>query len=394
MSELQVSASYLLSCIPSEQLDFLASELEVDWNVKKLSGKELFQLCLFGLLSENESSSRTFSRFYSNRFFRQYAQIPADKQVSHSSIAERIGKVKVAYFEHLYQDIVATYRKQLPKQERLALCIYDSTITSLSSRLIDFGMNNGQRNKQGHQGKKSFKFSVGFDGLMPTQVAFYQEQEMVSEDKALGEILAQHRTDRDDIVVFDRGMKDRRRMEKLAKRNQYFVTRIQVGSKYQQVAGSQTLVFQIDSETLEQITEKQVYLYDGKGRKVQTVFRLVEARQKSTGEAIWFLSNLPNQVNPLEITQVYQRRWEIECFFRFIKQNLRFKHFFSRTWNGIQVMTYMILIASILLLVYQKLNRLKGYKLAKIDFCNQLQDAILQDMVRHCGGDPSKLRTI
>ena len=392
MGELQVSVSYLLNCMPSSQLDFLASELNVDWNVKKLGGKELFQLCLFGLLSENESSSRTFSSFYSNRFFRQYADIPSDKRVSHSSIAERIGKIKVDYFEGLYRDCVATYSAQLTEKERHDICIYDSTITSISSRLIDFGMNNGQKNKTGKQGKKSFKFSVGFDGFIPTQVAFYQTQEMVSEDKALGEVLTQHLTDKEDVVVFDRGMKDRRRMARLHHREQYFVTRIQVHSRYEQVIGNQVIKIP-DTDKLRAITEKEVYLFSGTG-KVYVPFRLVEAQLKTTGEPIWFLSNLPDEVSTLEITQIYQRRWEIEGFFRFIKQNLRFKHFFSRTWNGIQVMTYMVLIASILLLVYMKLNRLKGYKLAKINFCNQLQDEILKDIVRHCGGDPEKLRTI
>lgn len=202
--------------------------------------------------------------------------------------------------------------------------------------------------------------------------------------------MAQHFTDTEDVVVFDRGMKNRRRMARLHHRAQYFVTRIQVHSKYQQTMGTQTIKIP-DTDKLRAITEKEVYLFSG---TVYVPFRLVETQLKTTGESIWFLSNLPDEVSTLEITQIYQRRWKIDAFFRFIKQNLRFKHFFSRTWNGIQVMSYMILIASILLLVYMKLNRFKGYKLAKINFCNQLQDEILQDIVRHGGGAPEKLRTI
>ncbi|WP_207621536.1 hypothetical protein, partial [Flavobacterium sp. AJR] len=62
-------------------------------------------------------------------------------------------------------------------------------------------------------------------------------------------------------------------------------------------------------------------------------------------------------------------------------------------WNGIQVMIYIILIASILLLSYIKLNQLKGYKIPKMSFCNQLQNDIIQQVVIHCGGDPTKLET-
>ena len=48
------SVKKVLSYIPDEQLDFFAKEILVDWNVKKLSGKELFKLCLFGFLNEIE----------------------------------------------------------------------------------------------------------------------------------------------------------------------------------------------------------------------------------------------------------------------------------------------------------------------------------------------------
>ena len=57
----------------------------------------------------------------------------------------------------------------------------------------------------------------------------------------------------------------------------------------------------------------------------------------------------------------------------------------------IQVMTYIILIASILLLAYIKLNQLQGYKIPKIKFCNELQNEIIKNIVIHCGGDPNKM---
>ena len=60
--------------------------------------------------------------------------------------------------------------------------------------------------------------------------------------------------------------------------------------------------------------------------------------------------------------------------------------------NGIKVMSYVILIASILLLVYKKMNQLKGYKIPKISFLNSLQKEILENIVLHCGGDPTKLK--
>jgi hypothetical protein len=42
----KVAVHEILNYIPDCQLDFFASETMVDWNSKKLQGKELFRLCL------------------------------------------------------------------------------------------------------------------------------------------------------------------------------------------------------------------------------------------------------------------------------------------------------------------------------------------------------------
>jgi hypothetical protein len=46
----------------------------VDWNSKKLQGKELFRLCLYGVLSQDRASSRVFESFYENSFFCRHAK--------------------------------------------------------------------------------------------------------------------------------------------------------------------------------------------------------------------------------------------------------------------------------------------------------------------------------
>jgi hypothetical protein len=89
----QTSVQKILNYIPEEQLDFFAKETLVDWNVKKLLGKELFKLCLFGVLNENRASFRVFESFYENHFFVSIQKFPRGKTVSHSSICDRIGNI-------------------------------------------------------------------------------------------------------------------------------------------------------------------------------------------------------------------------------------------------------------------------------------------------------------
>ena len=71
-------------------------------------------------------------------------------------------------------------------------------------------------------------------------------------------------------------------------------------------------------------------------------------------------------------------RWEIETFFKFIKQELNFSHILSRTENGIKVVMYLTMITAILLTIYKKLNYITGWAVAKIRFMDELESEIMQ----------------
>ena len=85
-------------------------------------------------------------------------------------------------------------------------------------------------------------------------------------------------------------------------------------------------------------------------------------------------------------------RWDIEVFFKFIKQHLNAKHFLSRDINGIKVVFYIILIAALLILTFKKLNNIDSFKLAKKRFVEQLRRAITYDIILLYQHDPSKFK--
>lgn len=57
-------------------------------------------------------------------------------------------------------------------------------------------------------------------------------------------------------------------------------------------------------------------------------------------------------------------------------------------------MLYTTMIAAILLLTYKELNGLKGYKIMKQKFINELEKALMKDFVILCGGDPNKVEDL
>lgn len=94
------------------------------------------------------------------------------------------------------------------------------------------------------------------------------------------------------------------------------------------------------------------------------------------------------------VTEIYHRRWDIEVFFRFIKQELNFSSLVSYDKNGIKVMMYMILITSMMILIYKKVNKIDGYKISKLAFIDELQMGIVKEIVIACGGDPKKMKSM
>ena len=115
-------------------------------------------------------------------------------------------------------------------------------------------------------------------------------------------------------------------------------------------------------------------------------FRLITA-QNETGETFVFLTNIFD-LEPDVITLFYRKRWDIEVFFRFIKQELNFSHFMSTNENGIKIILYMTLILAMLILIYKRINQI-GYKTAKRRFAIELDELIMAIVVQYCGGDPN-----
>lgn len=85
---------------------------------------------------------------------------------------------------------------------------------------------------------------------------------------------------------------------------------------------------------------------------------------------------------------------ENRSFFKFIKQHLNFSHLLNRTENGIKVVMYVTMIAAILLTQYKTEKGLKGYKIVKKRFAQELEKNIIYNIVLLCGGSEEKARKI
>lgn len=131
-----------------------------------------------------------------------------------------------------------------------------------------------------------------------------------------------------------------------------------------------------------------VKLKDRKEKFTEKEFGLIINKSLRTKKKLLFLTNITD-LSAKEIIGIYKRRWDIEVFFKFLKQELNFKHFVSRTENRIKVMLYMTLILALLLIIYKTKNNISSYKIAKIRFRNELEMDIIKEIVILCNGNIS-----
>lgn len=205
-------------------------------------------------------------------------------------------------------------------------------------------------------------------------------------------------TGHQNIYVMDRGLQSTRNMKAFSANAITFICRSKENKKFVELESFITENQDLDIGESRLLKDAKVQLYTGiavnnkQGNKyfrhelLDNVFRLIIIESKLDGKKYWFLTN-DFKLTAKEIAQAYRRRWDIEVFFRFLKQELNVSHLVSLNKNVIQVMLYMTLIVAMLVLIYKKANNL-GYKTAKRRFGREVRDLAIALIVVQCGGDP------
>lgn len=380
-----MEVSQLLSLLPEGALSDLALSTNVDKYAKKLHGELVFKLLLHCILSFKDNSLRTMESAYESIGFRLLNLQRRSESIRFNSISERLSVIEPVYFEKLYQLCVEQYSSLL-KSPQNALIRFDSTIVALSGKLLSVGY---QLKGGDAEYLKQLKFTIGFSTL-PVTVHFFTEPIYTSENTALKEAVMSFKpTEAGIIRVFDRGITSRNTYDEFTEHKIPFISRINLKSK-QQAATENRLKQPVQTDTLNIHSDSWAYLFKSHGVKAKHLVRCIEATRKETGEEIVFVTNI-SELDVADITMLYKHRWEIEVFFKFLKQELNFSHLVNRSENGIKVMLYCTMIAAILLLTYKELNGLKGYKIMKQKFINDLEKSLMKDFVFMCGGDPDKV---
>ena len=96
------------------------------------------------------------------------------------------------------------------------------------------------------------------------------------------------------------------------------------------------------------VSDETIRLTGAKARECPKPLRRIVYRDPATGKLYVFLTN-HFQLAAKTIADIYKERWQIEIFFRFIKQNLKIKAFIGNSENAVMSQIYAALIVYLLL---------------------------------------------
>ncbi len=150
------------------------------------------------------------------------------------------------------------------------------------------------------------------------------------------------------IYVMDRGYVDFARLHRLHLAGAFFVTRAKSNLKAHRVYSAPT-----DRDTgilcdqtiaLEGFYSKQDY---------PTYLRRVRFKDPETGKTLVFLTNQMS-LPAATICALYKSRWQVELFFKWIKQHLRIKQFFGTSENAVKTQIWIAVSVYVLVAIVRK----------------------------------------
>ena len=378
-----IHARDLLKLIPEDQFASIIKDTNVDFQVKKLFGRTMFFLLLYGLLDSKRSSLRTLEQSFKTNKFKVLFKIDPLQQIKYNSLSDRLSTMNVDFFKEVCEMVYEVLSIQYNETDRLSYNIVrvDSTMVAEAANKLMEGMIIG--NQTGKKSKQ-VKYTFSMTNLFPSSAEIFTSQRGLNEGITIPQVIKNYIDKRDNnVFVFDRGVKSRKVFNELDQ-DLWFVTRINPGALYEIIKP-----YELAEDTvIGNLTIKKdelVVLYDKRHNK-SNEFRLIQT-ENNKGKVLWFITNLLDEKIEA-IIEIYRKRWDIEVFFRFIKQELNFKHIFSTKINGLQIMLYMTMIVAMLILVYKKANNL-GYKMATFQLFYQLDDIYGEMLVERLGGDPN-----
>jgi DDE family transposase/uncharacterized protein DUF4372 len=267
-------------------------------------------------------------------------------------------------FEKVFYQLYEQCRGDLGRNSKFRfknpLKSIDSTHISLCSEMFPWATYSRQK------GAVKLHFTLDHSGYLPSALVIATGK--ISE---LAMARRQH-WEAGTIVMFDRGYIDFAWFDRLTQEAVWFITRVRADMSFD-VVESATL-----ERSGEAIRDERVHIRGGRRSKCYPGLLRVVTIEKADGQQFQFLTNNMT-LAASTIAAAYKDRWEIENFFKILKQNLRIKSFLSTSPNAVWTQIWTAVIA-MLLICYLKMKARFNWSFSNLAYFLRMNLFVYRDL--------------
>jgi Transposase DDE domain/Domain of unknown function (DUF4372) len=338
----------LFSYIPDELIKKATDKFQSDKSYKTLKTKVQMVAMLFGIITKVDSLNGLIKNlaFLGNKLnYLGMSVIPA-----RSTLADANRNRNSGVFEFLYNLLVVHYKTILSgsyltgfigKEVDISkIKIFDSTTFTL---FVDIFTGAG-RNKLTGKKKGGIKAHVilALHSLVPEMIW------LSSASKNDKDFLGQLNPKSGEVYIFDKGYVNYTVYENFTQLGAFYVTRLADNANYEVL--EEAKLDYLESQVTGILKDQIISLKLGKGTMRA---RLVLFRSATKRKVYTFITNMFD-AQATTIAKLYKNRWEIEPFFKQLKQNFELRAFYSDSSEGIKTQIWLAMIANLIFTVIHR----------------------------------------
>lgn len=335
----------VMEFVPWKSFGRIVARHRGDASVRTLGCAEVFRIMAFAQLTWRESLRDIEACLAANqaKLFHMGITAPPARSTLADALNLRDWRIYHAVAQRLIARAKALYAEQ-PSVLELDASVYalDSTTIDLCLNLFDWAPFRAT--------KAAIKLHTLLDlrGAIPT---FIHISDGKLHDVNVLDILP---VEAGAYYVMDRGYLDFERLYAMHQAGAFFVTRAKRNIDARRVYSAA-----VDRATGLVCDQRVMLNGDHSASRYPEHLRRVRFNDPDTGKALVFLTN--NTALPaLTIAALYKRRWQVELFFKWIKQHLRIKRFFGTSENAVKTQIWCAVATYVLIAIVKRQLRLEA----------------------------------
>ena len=337
--------SQLMSFFPEYEFNKCVDRYNGNYKVKTFRCRDHFYVMCFAQLTYRDSlrDIETCLRALSTKLYHSGIR----SNVSKSGLSAANEKRNSSIYSDFAQILIIEARKlysledEVIKEINIMAYALDSTTIDLCLSLFPWAK------FRSNKGAVKLHTLMDLHGSIPT---FIDITDGTSHDV---NVLDKISFEKEAMYIMDLGYVDYKRLYKLNIMDSFFVTRAKKNIKCKRIYSK------IVDKSLGLKYDQTIRLTGVSSQKnYPEKLRRVKFTDETSGKTYIFITN-NFDLSAFQITQLYKKRWDIELFFKWIKQNLKIKSFYGTSRNAVITQIWIAISTYLLVVIVKKRLKLE-----------------------------------